>query len=96
MSTEIVEVRQHHIDQGAKRQGSSCPIARACHDAGIKGVHVNACSIYMQSSKDDGIKKPFNNDTFVANWVDTFDNDGEVKPFKFQIDYERFKVTSIA
>ena len=96
MLIETVEVRQTHIDKGRQRDGSSCPIAKACDDAGIKDVHVNHGSIYMRSDDKLGSKKPFLNDTFVSNWIDTFDNNGEVVPFKFRIDYKESRVNSIA
>jgi hypothetical protein len=94
-----VEVTQHHINTGVKRECFDCPITYALidaiekHESGAKSkkaVESYKQYLYRKVSVAKTIKLPycFNvvelPDT-VSDWIIAFDHDKTVKPFSFEI-----------
>ena len=74
-----VRVMQKDIDQGARANGESCPVARAVARAANRSCHTSYYSIVLDG-KRGGLPES------VKQWIRTFDRGGSVKPFEFDID----------
>lgn len=76
----LIEVKQKHIDEGAKGSCSRCPIALALLDAGHRDVWIGNITLYTSVRKETYLPPK------AIQWINNFDDGLPVLPFSFEIE----------
>ena len=85
----IIEVSQHHIDQGIPFQTRHCPIALAMQDNGFENVQVDPCFVYYKDTPKIRM------DILIGKWMNDFDGGKEVFPIQIKVDEDGRNATLV-
>lgn len=75
----IIAVTQEHINAGQRCMPKSCPVALAIAALGFEDVSVGGMYISLKGRALLCVPSR------VSNFIDAFDNHGEVEPFEFEL-----------
>ena len=94
----LVEVTQENINQGVNFSTNSCPVALAMQENGFENVRVNILYIsydYQPTPLQLHNEVCLHIDSPLSQWIQVFDDVGEVLPIQIDINEEALYVTLV-